>query len=507
MIPLISLSRALFDTRLLGGPFQSQSFWTWKTVAKLIDGEPLREQREIELFHHCTGRSQLPTNPVRRLIALVGRRGGKDRFMSAVAVWRAALCADWEKHISAGEQAVVLLLGADRKQAGILRRYCEGLLRSPLLAQEVTRRTDEVIEFRNGASLEIATNDARLVRGRSAIAVLGSECAHWRTDEHAASSDEEVVDAAEPSMAMCPDGGVLLLGSSVHRKKGYMYRKFKQLHGNEDTDDICWFAPSAIMNPKLPQDIVERALAEDAAKAGAEYLNRWRDDLSDFIPLDVVESCSDFGVHERPPQQGIHYVAYCDPAGGTGSDSFTIAIAHREYDKAGTVRVDLLRERKPRFVPAVVISEYAPLLRLYGITEVQGDKFAGGFHADEWQRNGISFKACANSTAENYLHALPMLLSGRARLLDNSMLRGQLVGLERHVQAGGRETVTHAHVASAHDDLAASVCGALVAAGDRLAYDTSYAWVGGGNDPYGTDSWHALRLSAYLNSGGRTILW
>jgi hypothetical protein len=93
--------------------------------------------------------------------------------MSAVAVWRAALCADWRRHISAGEQAVVILLGADRKQATILRRYCEGLLHAPMLAQEVTRRTDEVIEFRNGASLEIATNDARLVRGRSAIAGAG----------------------------------------------------------------------------------------------------------------------------------------------------------------------------------------------------------------------------------------------------------------------------------------------------------------------------------------------
>ena len=39
-------------------------------------------------------------------------------------------CCDWRQHISAGEQAVVLLLGAD-KQAQILRRYCEGLLRSP----------------------------------------------------------------------------------------------------------------------------------------------------------------------------------------------------------------------------------------------------------------------------------------------------------------------------------------------------------------------------------------
>jgi len=475
MNPLISLSQALSDRSLLGEPFQSRSFWTWKTVARLIDGKPLRDQRELELFQQCTGRLQVPTTPVRRMVVLVGRRGGKDRFMSAVAVWRAALCADWRRHISAGEQAVVILLGADRKQAGILRRYCEGLLRPPLLAQEVSRRTDEVIEFRNGASLEITTNDARLVRGRSAIAVLGSECAHWKTDEHAASSDEEVVAAAEPSMAMCPDGGVLLLGTSIYRKRGYVYRKYKQLHGNETSEDICWFAPSNVMNPKLSMDFIDKALAEDAAKAGAEYLNRWRDDFSDFIPLDVVESCSDSGIHERPPLRNFSYVAYCDPAGGTGSDSFTIAIAHREYDQINTVYLDLLRERKPRFVPAAVISEYAELLRRYRIREVRGDKFAGGFHASEWQRNGITFKPSANTTAENYLHALPMLLSGRARLLDNPVLRTQLAGLERHAQAGGRETVTHANVASAHDDLATSACGAMVAAGDLLAFNTNYA--------------------------------
>ena len=398
--------------------------------------------------------------------------------MSGVAIWRAALCADWRKHLSAGEQAVVLLLGADRKQAGILRSYCEGLLDAPLLAEEVTRRTDEIVEFRNGASLEIATNDARLVRGRSAIAVIGSECAHWKTDEYAASSDEEVVNAAAPSMAMCPDGGILLLGSSVYRKRGYMYRKYRELHGNEESGDLCWFAASAVMNPKLPMHVVEKALAEDFAKASAEYLNRWREDVIDFIPADVVEACTDFNVYERPPQRDVNYVAYCDPAGGTGSDSFTLAIARREFDQINTARLDLLRERKPRFVPAAVINEYAGLLRQYRLREVQGDKFAGGFHADEWRRNGITFKACEKTTSENYLHALPMLLSGRARLLDNPTLRSQLIGLERHVQAGGRETVTHANVASAHDDLAAAACGALVVAGDRLAYNTDYRqWV------------------------------
>ena len=239
MTPDLTLSDAISDPSLLGGPFTAPSFWTWKAVAKLIDGITLSEPREIELFKQCTGRSTLPTKPVKRLIVLVGRRGGKDRFLSSVAVWRAALCADWRKYSSAGEQAVVILLGADKKQASILRRYCQGLLTAPLLAAEVTRETDEVLEFRNGASLEIATNDARLVRGRSAIAVLGSEASHWKTDEHSASSDEEVVAAAEPSMAMTPDGGLLLLGSSVYRKRGFMYRKYKALHGNDASDDLC----------------------------------------------------------------------------------------------------------------------------------------------------------------------------------------------------------------------------------------------------------------------------
>lgn len=86
------------DPALFGRTFKALSFWTWRVVAKLIDGLPLTEPREIELFQQCTGRTQLPNcterRQLRRLLILVGRRGGKDRFLSAVAVWRAALCAD-----------------------------------------------------------------------------------------------------------------------------------------------------------------------------------------------------------------------------------------------------------------------------------------------------------------------------------------------------------------------------------------------------------------------------
>jgi len=51
--------------------------------------------------------------------------------------------------------------------------------------------------------------------------------------------------------------------------------------------------------------------------------------------------------------------------------------------------LDVVRERKPRFVPAQVIAEYAELLKLYGISEIQGDKYAIVFHEGEWRTHGI----------------------------------------------------------------------------------------------------------------------
>jgi hypothetical protein len=166
MRPAIALTQALSDPDLFGPVFAAPSFWTWKVVAKLIDGLPLTEQREIELFEQCTGRSynRQSRRAVCRLFVLCGRRGGKDRFESAVAMWRAALCADWRQHTSAGEGAVCLLLGADRKQAGILAKYCAGLASVPLLAKEEIR--DEVFRYLNIVSLQ--PNDATRVKATEA---------------------------------------------------------------------------------------------------------------------------------------------------------------------------------------------------------------------------------------------------------------------------------------------------------------------------------------------------
>jgi hypothetical protein len=464
LTPDIGLLQAMSDDELMGTTFSAASYWTWKVVAKLIDGIPLTERREVRLFEQCTGRkyNRQVRRAFRRLIILAGRRAGKDRFESAVGVWRGALSADWRKYASAGEQNVVLLLGADKRQAQILWRYCRGLLEVPRLKREVVRQTSEVIEFRNGASLEIGTNDASLIRGRSAIAVLGSECCHWKTDEASASSDEEVVGAAEPSMSMCPDGGLLVLGSSVHRRVGYMYREFKELYGNNDAEDLVWFAPSRVMNPKLPASVITKAIARNAAKARAEYENVWRDDLANFIPRDVIEAAVD-SVTVRPYDARFAYFSFVDASSGV-RDAFAVAVAHKQND---TVILDCVLEIMAPFNTAQATAHVAQVLKSYGCRTAMADDHAKGWLRSELARHGITLlpRPPKMDGSTFHLEVLPLFSSGRVRLIKSTRLIEQYLALEQKPR-GDREWV--GHPTGQHDDLAVAVSGALWLA-DRSA--------------------------------------
>ena len=130
------------------------------------------------------------------------------------------------------------------------------------------------------------------------------------------------------------------------------------------------------------------ALEEDAEKFGAEYLCRWRDDLTSMFGRDLLDAAVDIGVIVRPPVSSIRYVAGCDASGGR-NDSFTAAIAHREHD--GKIVLDLTYERKPPFNPSEVVAEIVALMREYRCRQITGDKYAAGWVVEAFQKAGARY--------------------------------------------------------------------------------------------------------------------
>jgi hypothetical protein len=59
------------------------------------------------------------------------------------------------------------------------------------------------------------------------------------------------------------------------------------------------------LNPSLPQSVIDREYAKDAASAAAEYGAEFRTDVEDFIALEVVEACAGDHVERLPLQQHL----------------------------------------------------------------------------------------------------------------------------------------------------------------------------------------------------------
>jgi hypothetical protein len=169
----------------------------------------------------------LPTEAPRELFIGAGRRFGKTRFDSLLAVHAAA--EDYRAKLAAGEWATVSIHAVDRRQARAAFGYCQGIIEgSALLAAEVTNMTSEQIELRHRTRIEIHTASFRSIRGYSiALAVL-DEAAYMR-DELSAVPDIELYRSLMPALATL--AGRLVVTSSLHRKTGLMWSKYRECFG------------------------------------------------------------------------------------------------------------------------------------------------------------------------------------------------------------------------------------------------------------------------------------
>ncbi|MFY9951714.1 hypothetical protein [Bradyrhizobium sp.] len=128
-------------------------------------------------------------------------------------------------------------------------------------------------------------------------------------------------------------------------------------------------------NSTADRKAIDKKIAEDPQRYGAEYNSEWRDDLSGFLAIEHLEAVTEPGVTVRPPQAGVVYRVFVDVSGGR-VDAFTLSIAHREMrnDSERTV-VDFAYESYlPN--PSVIAAEMAAHLRQYRCSTVTGDNYA-----------------------------------------------------------------------------------------------------------------------------------
>lgn len=169
--------------------------------------------------------------------------------------------------------------------------------------------------------------------------------AFWRTDD-SANPDTEILRALRPSMAGV-DGSLLLAITTPYARRGEAWKAYKRHYGRDGSPVLVWQAPTRVMNPLIPESLIEDAFADDPIAAAAEYGAEFRSDIESFVSREALEACVVPGRFELPLVGRVQYSALCDP-GGCSRDSMTLAVAHRED---GAAVLDALREMQPPFSP------------------------------------------------------------------------------------------------------------------------------------------------------------
>lgn len=450
----LDIVQCLRDKNLLGLFIEDEStFAAWFTFLRAIFAlSP--EPGDLELLKQCTGRSTWPKTAFSEAWLPIGVRGGKSFVIAILAVF----FAFFKKHrLSRGEKGYILIVAPTRKQAGIIKSYISGFLYDhPLLKGHVVKESTEEIELDNGIVISTLASDFRSLRGFTAVACIVDEIAYLNIE--GARPDTEVIRALRTRLVST--GGPLLCIGSPYAKRGELYNTFKRHFGQDESEILVWQAPSKVMNPTLSAEAIEKARKEDPEAAKADYDAEFRSDIETFVNREVVEAVVAPGRFELPPINEIRYRAFIDPAGGSGQDSMTLAIAH---DEGGLCVLDAVRETQPPFSPEAVTTDFALLLKRYHIRSAVGDRFGGEWPRERLKVHGISYTIAEKSKSDIYRDFLPLLNSGEVQLLDNERLTNQLCNLERRTARGGRDSIDHPP--NGHDDIANVVAGVMTCKG------------------------------------------
>jgi hypothetical protein len=466
----VKLFDFMVSPQCCGSEFTGPSWATWRILARLYDGDAeLLTDDEYELAKAITGRECFPMATPPELYIGAGRRSGKTRFASLLAVYAAAQ----DYSLSPGGHAVAAIVAPDRRQAQLAFSYARGLvMQSAILRDELVRETSDSLEFKHSTKLEVLTGNFRAVRGYSTCLAICDEAA-FLMDSEGRNSDEELARALRPALATL--NGSMVVISSPHRRRGILFDAYEKFFAHDTEPCLYVQASSTTLNPTLNQASIERAIANDPEGGKAEWLGLFRDDSSEYLPDELIDAAIVPDRMELPHQLGRNYAAFVDLAGGVERGcSAVLAVAHKEPGtRAEHLVLDQLHEAPAPHKPADVVKRFAATLQRLNISSVVGDRYAAAWPVNAFSDCGIGYQVSELNRSAIYGEVAPLFMDRRVELLDHKELIKQLRGLERNPKAGGRPDEIK-RGPRRHEDLINAAAGALWLASMRPAASDEY---------------------------------
>jgi hypothetical protein len=450
-----------------------------RTLLKAIYGVPLDGGEEEDIFAACTGRTRYTAGQrVQEVTIIAGARSGKDsRIAAPIALYEAIY---GEYPIARGEPVVVPLVAQDGEGSAIAFAYIASYSHRPRINVQVDNELTRELWVRNvqaeaGLSATERREDpaaarvvikcfacsAKSIRGWTIPAGIMDEVAFFRV-EGGANADEKVQTAIRRGGVALPRQTLVKI-STPHLKGGVLWDDVEEFYGAaaaghaEEAGVLVWRAKTTLMNPAISEARLarERVGARRRKVARVEFDAEFAEDVTTFLPQELLEPAVVGGRHELAPVPGRRYVAAVDPSGG-GVDAFALAIVHVEHRGARPIMVqDVMKSwRAPRGEKIdldQVVDEIAAILARFGLYRALGDHYAGEWPKQAFRKRSVLYERSELDKSAAYIETEPWVTTGSIELLDHPELLHELGLLEKRLKPGGKKP-TIDHPKGGHDD-------------------------------------------------------
>ena len=443
----MDIIQAIRDPNIIGDAVSAAQ----EAALRTLYGLPIPKNQE-SLVRRCTGHPPRKPSEYREAAFICGRRSGKsDKIAANVALYEAF----FRRHrLSAGERGVVLLLAQNMRQAGVVRNYILGKIqKSPILSRHVESTRAYELDLDNRITIAIHPASFRSIRGLSVVACICDEIAFWWTEDGYANPDIEVLRAVRPAMATFPTAK-LVLASSPYAMSGVLWDIWRAR--KKDREVLVWHAPTALMNPAVPEQFLKNEKRRDPVNYRREYEAEFSEAVGAFLPAEAIETCVVKDRTEVPPAETGRYFAAIDAA--FKGDRFTLGVAHRDRE-TDTLIIDHLSGW--RGTPANplrlgnTIAKIREVALRYQVSKIVGDQFAAEPLRHAFEKEGLQFREVPftlQSKADLYGMLRSLITDGRIELLDHKESLREMRGLEVELLPGGNARIGHGR--RGHDDFA-----------------------------------------------------
>ena len=444
--------------------------------------------RSVSLAEACSDRRLIPLMPHpgqrellelaedhRFLFAACGRRFGKSRWASAVALHNLLLCPEADALVSPGETRYVLILASSREQALICLDHARTLVRSsPVLSHELVEESEYELRFRGNRAFLALPCSARSVRGYAASTVIFDELAHYPDEDVTGPrTADRLWGALTPSVAQFGQFGRVIGISTPAGTSGLFAELWHKARNGEIPEAGAYTAPTSA-NPLIDRSYLA---AQEAALGSDDYDREFNaifaaGGLGFFEPDRVREVTGDW--REVLPSDGTDWRAAIDPAftrdpfglavvGRRRDDPSQLVVGHTQRWLAPRTKRRIIRSRKEETSHIEhVVFEVSAVCERYGVTRLISDQHLSGTMRDEFSKHGLrveieAWAAASKTAAMRSLRAL--VNTARIELPDDPVLIGELGRVRTKV---GRDEVETPRTGDSHCDLALAVAAVVL---------------------------------------------